>query len=44
LKPTLGCVPIIWKPVLAWTPIDPALAESPITASSGDSLALGFGD
>ena len=32
LKPTFGCVPIIEKPALVWTAIDPALAESPITA------------
>src|SRR6266404_6071676 len=32
LKPTLGWVPIISKPHRLCTPIDPALAESPITA------------
>ena len=32
LKPTFGWVPIIWNPHLVWTPIEPALAESPITA------------
>ena len=32
LKPTFGWVPIMANPVLACTPIYPALAESPITA------------